>query len=164
MANTLFVSCNEFGNWKKIQTDKLGLNNKRFIDSFDILLMGDSFAEGSCVNQSDEPANLLNQNYNLKTYNIGISGNGPLLSLALAHEIKPMINFNFIIWFIFDNDFYDLNLEIQSNFLNNYLKKNYENSGYFQNIEEAYEFQKKYINDNLESLKRGFSLRESFFE
>ena len=164
MANTLFVSCNEFGNWKKIQTDKLGLNNKRFIDSFDILLMGDSFAEGSCVNQSDEPANLLNQNYNLKTYNIGISGNGPLLSLALAHEIKPMINFNFIIWFIFDNDFYDLNLEIQSNFLNNYLKKNYENSGYFQNIEEAYEFQKKYINDNLESLKRGFSLKESFFE
>ena len=54
--------------WKKIKTDRLGLNNDKFIDKFDILLMGDSFAEGSCVNQSDEPAYLLNQNYNLKTY------------------------------------------------------------------------------------------------
>ena len=164
MVNTLFVSCNEFGYWKKIKTDKFGLNNERFIDSFDILLMGDSFAEGSCVNQSDEPANLFNQNYNLKTYNIGISGNGPLLSLALAHEIKPMTNFNSIIWFIFDNDFYDLNLEIQSNFLKSYLEKNFENSEYFQNVEKASKFQKKYIEGNLESLERGFSLRESFFE
>ena len=164
MTNTLFVSCNEFGKWKKIKTDKLGLNNERFVDTFDILLMGDSFAEGSCVNQSDEPANLLNQNYNLKTYNIGISGNGPLLSLALAHEIKPLTDFHSIIWLIFDNDFYDLNLEIQSNFLKSYLKKNYINNKYFQNIEEANKFQKKYIEDNLMSFKKGFSFKESFFE
>ena len=164
MANTLFVSCNEFGEWKKIKTDKLGLNNERFIDTFDILLMGDSFAEGSCVNQLDEPATLLNQNYNLKTYNIGISGNGPLLSLALAHEIKPLIDFHTIIWLIFDNDFYDINLEIQSGFLKNYLIKNFDNNEYFQNIDEAYKFQKKYIEDNLESLKKGFSFKESFFE
>ncbi len=164
MANTLVVSCNEFGNWKKIKTDKLGLNNERFVDKFDVLLMGDSFAEGSCVNQSDEPANLLNQNYNLKTYNIGISGNGPLLSLALAHEIKPLTDFHSIIWFIYDNDFYDLSLEIQSNFLKGYLEKNYENSEYFKNIEEVSKFQKKYIEDNLKSLKRGFSFKESFFE
>ena len=164
MANTLFVSCNEFGEWKKIKTDKLGLNNERFIDTFDILLMGDSFAEGSCVNQLNEPATLLNQNYNLKTYNIGISGNGPLLSLALAHEIKPLIDFHTIIWLIFDNDFYDINLEIQSSFLKNYLVKNFDNNEYFQNIDEAYKFQKKYIEDNLESLKKGFSFKESFFE
>ena len=164
MANTLFVSCNEFGEWKKIKTDKLGLNNEKFIDTFDILLMGDSFAEGSCVNQSDEPTNLLNQNYNLKTYSIGISGNGPLLSLALAHEIKPLIDFHTIIWLIFDNDFYDINLEIQSGFLKNYLIKNFDNNEYFQNIDEAYKFQKKYIEDNLESLKKGFSFKESFFE
>ena len=164
MANTLFVSCNEFGEWKKIKTDKLGLNNYNFIDRFDILLMGDSFAEGSCVNQSDEPAYLLNQNYNLKTYNIGISGNGPLLSLALAHEIKTLADFHTIVWFIFDNDFYDLNLEIQSNYLKNYLDNDYEDSMYFQNIDSIDNFQKKYIEDNLESFKKGFSLKESFFE
>ena len=164
MANTLFVSCNEFGEWKKIKTDKLGLNNYKFIDRFDILLMGDSFAEGSCVNQSDEPAYLLNQNYNLKTYNIGISGNGPLLSLALAHEIKTLTDFHTIVWFIFDNDFYDLNLEIQSNYLKNYLDNDYEDSMYFQNIDSIDNFQKKYIEDNLESFKKGFSLKESFFE
>ena len=164
MSNTLFVSCNEFGEWKKFKTDKLGLNNEKFINKFDILLMGDSFAEGSCVNQSDEPANLLNQKYNLKTYNIGISGNGPLLSLALAHEIKPLTDFHSIVWFIYDNDFYDLNLEIQSKFLISFLKEDYENSRYFLNIDEANKFQKKYINNNLESLDRGFSFKESFFE
>ena len=44
---------------EKIKTDKFGLNNKNFLRSFDLLLMGDSFAEGSCVNQEYEPANLL---------------------------------------------------------------------------------------------------------
>ena len=107
---------------------------------------------------------LLNQNYDLKTYNIGISGNGPLLSLALAHEIKPLIDFHTIICLIFDNDFYDINLEIQSSFLKNYLIKNFDNNEYFKNINEAYKFQKKYIEDNLESLKKGFSFKESFFE
>ena len=28
MSNTKYISCNEFGIWKKIKTDKFGLNNK----------------------------------------------------------------------------------------------------------------------------------------
>ena len=123
MPNTEYVSCNEFGKWKKIKTDKLGFNNNKFLESFDILLLGDSFAEGSCVDKQNEPASLFKKNFNKDAYNIGISGNGPLLSLALAHEIKPFISFDHLVWLIFDNDFYDLSLEVNSPILKNYLKQ-----------------------------------------
>ena len=149
---------------KKIKTDKFGLNNKNFLRSFDLLLMGDSFAEGSCVNQEYEPANLLKKKYNLKTYNIGISGNGPLLSLALAHEIKTLTDFNYIVWLIYDNDFYDVHLELKSKYLKNYLEKNFNNNNYFSLLHQSTEFQKEYIEENMNSFKRGFSLKESILE
>ena len=164
ISNTNYVSCNEFGFWKKITTDKLGFNNKIFMDSFDILLMGDSFAEGSCVDQINEPANLFKENHNLTAYNIGVSGNGPLLSLALAHEIKEIVDFKYIVWFIFDNDFYDITLEIKSDYLKEYLKKDFIKNNYFSNIEIQNNIQKKYIENNLESFKTGFSLNESLLE
>ena len=164
MSNTKYISCNEFGMWKKIKTDKFGLNNKIFHKKFDILLMGDSFAEGSCVDQEYEPANLFEKKFNLKTYNLGISGNGPLISLALAHEIKKIFEFDYIVWFIFDNDFYDLSLEIKSNYLKEYLKKDFLNNQYFENIEKTNFFQKQYIENNLENFKRGYSLKESLLE
>lgn len=164
ISNSNYVACNEFGIWKKIKTDKYGFNNKKFINSFDILLMGDSFAEGSCVDQTNEPANLFKKNHNLNTYNIGISGNGPLLSLALAHEIKEIVNFKYIVWFIFDNDFYDITLETKSDYLKEYLTKDFIMNNYFSNIEIQNNIQKKYIENNLESFKTGFSLKESLLE
>lgn len=164
IPNTLFVSCNEYGTWKNIKTDKYGFNNKKFLDSFDVLLMGDSFAEGSCVKQEYEPANLFEKNHQLKTYNIGISGNGPLISLALAHEIKLITEFDYIIWFIFDNDFYDLGLEKNSKYLINYLNTNFESNNYFSKIQNETGYKKKYIEDNLENFKSGFSLSESILE
>ena len=145
ISNTNYVACNEFGVWKKIKTDKFGFNNEKFINSFDILLMGDSFAEGSCVDQLNEPANLFLKNHNLNTYNIGVSGNGPLLSLALAHEIKEIVDFKYIVWFIFDNDFYDITLETKSDYLNEYLKKDFIKNNYFSNIEIQNNIQKNIL-------------------
>ena len=164
LPNTLFVSCNEFGEWKYIQTDELGFNNKEFLDSFDILLMGDSFAEGSCVKQEYEPANIFENNHQLKTYTMGVSGNGPLISLALAHEIKLITEFDYIVWMIFDNDFYDLGIEMNSNYLKKYLNKDFVSHNYFSLIESNIDFQKNYIEENLSSFKTGFSLKESIFE
>ena len=164
LPKTIFVSCNEYGTWKNIQTDKYGFNNKKFLNSFDILLMGDSFGEGSCVEQKYEPASLLSNDYQLTTYNIGISGNGPLISLALAHEIKSIAEFDYLVWLIFDNDFYDLSLEKNSNFLRDYLDTNFISNDYFAKIGNKIDFQKKYIEENLESFKSGFSLTESILE
>ena len=163
MPNTLYVSCNEFGYWKKIKTDKLGFNNKIFLNSFDILLMGDSFAQGSCVDQDHEPTSLFKKNINKTVYNIGVSGNGPLLSLALAHEVKDIFDFKYIVWFIYDNDFYDLELELKSSYLKKYIEKDFQNHSYFFNTDEINLFQKKYIKENLKKFKK-YSLKENLLE
>ena len=164
MPHTEYVSCNEFGLWKKIKTDKFGFNNDKFFENFDILLLGDSFAEGSCVNKENEPAKLFKKNFKKVTYNIGVSGNGPILSLALAHEIKSFVNFDHLVWLIFDNDFYDLNIEINSNFLNRYLKEDFEGYNYFSNLDASKIKQKKYIKNNFESFKKHYSFKENLFE
>ena len=163
MPNTEYVSCNEFGSWKKIKTDKLGFNNKIFLNTFDILLMGDSFAQGSCVDQKHEPTNLFKKNINQIAYSIGVSGNGPLLSLALAHEVKKILDFKYIIWFIYDNDFYDIKLELKSPYLMKYLEKDFVNHRYFSNTKKTNLFQKKYIKENLKKFKK-HSFKEDLFE
>ena len=164
MPNSTYISCNEYGEWKKINTDNLGFNNKKNFINFDILLMGDSFSEGSCVESNYEPANLLTNKHSIKTYNIGVSGNGPLTSLAIAHEIKNQLQFNRIVWFIYDNDFYDLSLEIQSKNLKKYLDKDYLSNDYFSKVKKISSFQKKFINTNIDSLDKKYSLKEDLLE
>ena len=164
MPDTEYVSCNEYGKWKKIKTDKLGFNNEVFMKSFDILIMGDSFAEGSCVQNSFEPTILFKNYSNKNAYSIGISGNGPLLSLALAHEVKDLVDFDYLVWFIYDNDFYDIKLESKSNYLKKYTEKNFIKNNYFLNLDEVIEYQKNYINKNLNSFKTGYSLKENLLE
>ena len=164
MPNTEYVSCNEFGVWKKFKTDQLGFNNRTSLKSFDILLMGDSFAEGSCVQKSFEPTELFKKISNKNAYTIGISGNGPFLSLALAHEVKEFLNFNYLIWLIYDNDFYDIKFESKSNYLLKYLEINFQDNDYFSKIDKTKIYQKKYINNNLKSFKTGYSLKESLLE
>ena len=164
MPDKEYISCNEFGWWKKIKTDQLGFNNQTFMKSFDILLMGDSFAEGSCVQKSFEPTNLFKKFSNKNAYTIGISGNGPFLSLALAHEVKNTLNFNHIVWLIYDNDFYDLKIESKSDYLIKYLETDFKNNNYFLNLNKSTNYQIQYINNNLKSFKTGYSLKESLLE
>ena len=164
IPNQNYVSCNEYGFWKKIKTDRMGFNNKIVLSSFDILLVGDSFAEGSCVNQNNEPANLFKNKYNIKTYNIGISGNGPLINLALLHELNNKFNFKKIVWFFYDNDFYDLKVEYQNIQLKEYLSKNFKKNNYFLKLEDTNISQKKYIEENLKSFKKRYSIKENLFE
>ena len=46
-SNKNYAQCNEAGNWKIIKTDDFGFNNNLIIDKYDILLAGDSFADGN---------------------------------------------------------------------------------------------------------------------
>jgi len=164
MPNSTYISCNEYGEWKRINTDNLGFNNKKNFKNFDVLLMGDSFSEGSCVKSIYEPANLLTNKHSIKTYNVGVSGNGPLTSLAIAHEIKNQLQFKRIVWFIYDNDFYDLSLEIQSKNLEKYLDKDYLSNKYFSKLKKISSFQKKFINNNIDSLDKKYSMKEDLLE
>ena len=84
--------------------------------------MGDSFAEGSCVQNSFEPTKLFKNYSNKNAYSIGISGNGPFLRLALAHEVNDLVASDYLVWLIYDNDFYDIKLESKSDYLKKYIE------------------------------------------
>lgn len=163
MPNTTYAACNEYGRWKDIKTDKFGFNNENIKKKYQILLMGDSFAEGSCVNKEFEPAKILSNVYKKDTYSIGVSGNGPLLSFAILHEIKKYISSEEIIWLFYDNDFHDLSKEVKSNFLIQYINESFDHLDYYKNIDFVTSSQKRFIETNLSSFKK-YSLTQDILE
>ena len=162
ITNSLYIQCNEFGHWKEIKTDKYGFNNKNVKSKYQILIVGDSFAHGFCVDKSHELHKILISK-GIDTYSIGIAANGPMISLASMIEISNKINFDKIYWLIFRNDFFDLNWESSNKYLINYLREDFSGYNYFENLEDKNNIQKKFISDN-KNKKKNFSYKESFFE
>ena len=85
ITNSMYIQCNEFGQWKEIKTDKYGFNNKNVKSKYQILIVGDSFAHGFCVDKSHELHKILISK-GIDTYSIGIAANGPMISLASMIE------------------------------------------------------------------------------
>ena len=161
-SNKNYAQCNEAGNWKIIKTDDFGFNNNLIIDKYDILLAGDSFADGTCVAKNNEIANKLIAN-DFSTYTVGFAGNGPLLSLASIIEIAKYFEFRNLVWFIYRNDFFDLKWELSDKRLNKYFNPEFKGYDLFDNKGNIDD---KYINFiNSQSKKNiSFELKESFLE
>ena len=161
-SNKNYAQCNEAGNWKIIKTDDFGFNNNLIIDKYDILLAGDSFADGTCVAKNNEIANKLIAN-DFSTYTVGFAGNGPLLSLASIIEISKYFEFRNLVWFIYRNDFFDLKWELSDKRLNKYFNPEFKGYDLFDNKGNIDD---KYINFiNSQSKKNiSFELKESFLE
>ena len=161
-SNKNYAQCNEAGNWKIIKTDDFGFNNNLIIDKYDILLAGDSFADGTCVAKNNEIANKLIAN-DFSTYTVGFAGNGPLLSLASIIEIAKYFKFRNLVWFIYRNDFLDLKWELSDKRLNKYFNPEFKGYDLFDNKGNIDD---KYINFiNSQSKKNiSFELKESFLE
>ena len=162
VPNATYIQCNEFGKWKKIFTDSFGFNNSSVDTKYDILLVGDSFAFGVCVEEKHEVHNLLNKK-ELSTYNAAFSGNGPLTTLATITEINKVLDFDQIVWLFFRNDFYDLVAESNISLLNKYLRDDFDGFSYFSNLEKKSNYQKNYIKNNA-SNNEGFNYWESFLQ
>ena len=162
ITNSTYVQCNEFGQWKEIKTDKYGFNNKNVRSKYNVLIAGDSFAHGFCVDKSKEIHEILTA-MEIDTYSIGIAANGPMISLASMIEISNKIDFEKVYWLIFRNDFFDLNWESSNNYLINYLREDFSGYNYFENIEDKNDLQKRFISTN-KNKKKNFSYKESFFE
>ena len=162
ITNSTYVQCNEFGQWKEIKTDKYGFNNKNVRSKYNVLIAGDSFAHGFCVDKSKEIHEILTA-MEIDTYSIGIAANGPMISLASMIEISNKIDFEKVYWLIFRNDFFDLNWESSNNYLINYLREDFSGYNYFENIEDKNDLQKQFISTN-KNKKKNFSYKESFFE
>ena len=87
----------------RITTDSLGYrNNSHTQDSVDAILIGDSFGLGK-ADQEKTISEILYNKYQINTYNLSISGNGPWeQNLILREELKkiPLKKKGKIIWLL----------------------------------------------------------------
>ena len=121
--NKKTLSCNEGGTRKIANNDKYGFKNPNFIyeKEIEILLIGDSFTHGECEDENTDIAGWLRNKYNINSANYGISGAGPLLSLASLKEYGIMLKPKYIVYFYAEaNDMHELKIE-KDTFLANYL-------------------------------------------
>ena len=88
LSNSLTLNCNENGYYSIFKSDKYGFNNPNEIwgnKKLDLVLLGDSFVMGNCVNKPNDLKSILKKNFN-SIINLGYSGNGPLLQFSTLKE------------------------------------------------------------------------------
>ena len=110
-ANTATVLCNESGSYPIYEADERGFNNPRGVWSeakLDLLLVGDSYAQGICVASEDNVAGRLRE-VRPRTLNLGMAVNGPLMMLATLKEYGGVFEPDVVLWLFYGgNDFSDL--------------------------------------------------------
>ena len=153
ISSATTVLCNESGKYSIYQSDRYGFNNPDI--NYDnntkerVMLIGDSFVHGACVDQEDTLSSQLNK-VNIPSFSISYGGNGPLLELATLieyiHVLKPKI----VIWFYAENDLPNLVIEKKSKFLMQYLRKNNFTQNLSQRQNEIDLLWKKILNQNLD--------------
>jgi len=127
------LDCNENGYFSIYESDRYGFNNPDSEwDNSDIefLIIGDSFAQGACVNRPNDISSQLRLLSKKSVLNLGMSGNGPMLEYASLKEYyRP--NTKHILWFFYEaNDLTDISGEINNKILRNYL----DNENFSQNL------------------------------
>lgn len=111
-SRAVMLGCNEgdqrdFPIW---HTDRYGFNNDDtvYASSARILIVGDSFAWGSCVQQSENVAAVLRR-AGYPTSSVGVGGYGPIFELATLKEYGERFKPKIVLWLYFDgNDISDL--------------------------------------------------------
>ncbi|MGQ0815875.1 MAG: hypothetical protein ACT4O1_15700 [Gemmatimonadota bacterium] len=97
----------------------------------DVILIGDSFAHGACVDNNARISGHLAR-AGLRVVNLGLSGAGPLMELATLREYGPRLRPRVVVWTFFEgNDLQDLDLEGRDTALSSYLV-----SGHTQQLAE----------------------------
>ena len=124
ISNSRIILCNENGFWLNYVSDKYGFNNPNSIydkGNIDIVIIGDSYAEGYCVQNDENISSQLNKlKYNV--INLGKSGNGPLMEYAVIKEYLQHIQHKVLLWvYCSSNDMIDLKNEMNSSFLKSYI-------------------------------------------
>lgn len=125
--NSQSLSCAEDLKYKLINNDKYGFknNNNDYVKKINSILLGDSYAEGICEKSNNDIAGHLRKN-KITTINLGITGTGPLISLAVLKEFGNKLKPQNVIYLYFEgNDLDDLNWEKKDNNLMRYLNKEY---------------------------------------
>ena len=130
ISNRKTVMCNESGEWIIYDSDRYGFNNPDNLwDNLenDLIILGDSFAYGACVNQNENISAYLNLK-NFDNLNLAFSGNGPLSMLGSLKEYGKTTKPKFVLWVYYEgNDLIDLKRELSYKSFNfkKYLQKNF---------------------------------------
>ena len=130
ISNSHTVFCNESGQYSEFISDRYDFNNPDQVGDVgaDLVLVGDSFTHGACVNTGKDIAGHIRSYTNKNVVNLGYSGNGPLLELASLKEYASTIKPKHVFWLYYEgNDLVgqydsDLQLEMRSETIFNYLK------------------------------------------
>lgn len=118
------VLCNENGDYVGYASDEHGFHNPLNLwqrTPVDVVVLGDSFAQGWCVPSGRDFASLIRGRYPV-TLNLGIEGDGPLTMLATMKEYARILGPKLTLWCFFEgNDLADLLTERRSPLLRGYL-------------------------------------------
>ena len=89
-----------------LTVDQRGYRNQTDADSCDLLILGDSFAEGSQVSDQQVWPVLLARRSGLKVYNLGMSGYDPQHYLAALQKYGPALKPRLVLCLLYEgNDF-----------------------------------------------------------
>tara|TARA_B100000579_G_scaffold438031_1_gene471121 strand:- start:9990 stop:11333 length:1344 start_codon:yes stop_codon:yes gene_type:complete len=124
ISNSKTIHCNESGYYSIYKSDRYGFNNPDDVwdeQKINLIIIGDSFVHGACVNRPNDLSSSLRTNYKLNVINLGYSSNGPLIEYATLREYYST-NIEKVVWVFFEgNDILDLKFEKENLILSNYL-------------------------------------------
>lgn len=114
LFNTERNLCDEGDGKVSFKSDRFGFRNQddywNDISKIDIILLGDSYAQGVCVDSDNSISGILNKKINFKTLNLGISGNSTanyiFLTKLFTQTIKP--KYLIVLLYANDNNIYDI--------------------------------------------------------
>ena len=129
IARATTVLCAEGAAPVVYDSDDMGFNNPadlwRRIEPMEIAVIGDSFVHGYCVAPPKSLVALVRARHPL-TLNLGMSGNGPLIELALLREFAPLLRPRHVVWVFYEgNDIENLAVERRSPLLMRYLDSDF---------------------------------------
>lgn len=121
------VLCNESGKYAIYESDEHGFNNPYGVfahHDIDIMLVGDSFTHGECMQPGEDIGSLL-RNTGKRVINLGMGGNGPLLDLAALKEYAEPMKPKVVLWMYYENDLEDLTRDHRSPLLLRYVNEDF---------------------------------------
>ena len=128
MSHKVTVYCNESGTHEWYASDEHGFHNPKGVWSaapMDIVAVGDSYTQGHCVASDTNFVALIRQRYP-RTLNLGINGQGPLMTLATLRDYGLALKPKVVLWFFYEgNDLTDLAEETKSPLLMRYLQSDF---------------------------------------
>lgn len=122
-GRTTLQLCNEDGQYPSYRSDRFGFHNPPEVwdAPAELVLIGDSFTHGYCVDDADALAGQLRLRFP-RTVNLGSGGSGPLAGLGTLTEYGLAARPRTVLWVFFENDLDDLAREREQPTLIRYLE------------------------------------------